>query len=427
MLNTTSRRSRLLSRLHDARAETDALFGIVKPEFLFERPISERHRLAFYVGHLEAFDWNLLSAPLELSSEQQALDTLFAFGIDPVDGQLPSDQPDDWPPLQEFFRYREQARARLDDALHRDDSAGDEGTRLDQLLHVAIEHRQMHAETLSYLLHQMPFDHKHGSGSHSQPAPRIIMPETARIPAGQTMLGAKSSSGEFGWDNEFEAHTIEVPAFVIDKYKLTNERYVAFVDDGGYARREFWSHQDWAWKEANAIRHPSFWIQQDGRWHWRSMFNAIPLPLDWPVYVSHAEASAYARWAGRALPTEAQWQRAAFGVDRDVAIDELAEPPLRFDPVAVDGAGLIRMGPFPVAGMRGNGWEWTSTLFAPFAGFRRFDFYPGYSEPFFDGKHFVLKGGSVRTAASMLRPSFRNWFQPHYPYVYAGFRCVDVS
>ena len=75
--------------------------------------------------------------------------------------------------------------------------------------------------------------------------------------------------------------------------------------------------------------------------------------------------------------------------------------------------------------MHGNGWEWTSTVFAPFAGFRRFDFYPGYSEPFFDGKHFVLKGGSVRTAAAMLRSSFRNWFQPHYPYVYAGFRCVE--
>jgi formylglycine-generating enzyme required for sulfatase activity len=155
------------------------------------------------------------------------------------------------------------------------------------------------------------------------------------------------------------------------------------------------------------------------------MFHPLPLPPHWPVYVSHAEASAYARWAGRTLPSEAQWQRAAFGADGVAAIDDFPEPARRFDPVAVDAADLIPPGPFPVAGMRGNGWEWKSTLFAPFAGFRRFDFYPGYSEPFFDGRHFVLKGGSVRTAASMLRPSFRNWFQPHYPYVYAGFRCVD--
>lgn len=426
MLDTTNRRSRLLSGLHGARAETDALFDLVKPEFLFERPISERHRLAFYIGHLEAFDWNLLSAPLGLGSEQPALDTLFAFGIDPVDGQLPSDQPTDWPPLQQFFDYRERTRARLDAALHRDGSGSDEAARFDQLLHVAIEHRQMHAETLSYLLHQLPFDHKRTLGTRARPAHRTVRPETVHIPAGTTALGASSASGEFGWDNEFEAHAVDVPAFDIDKHKVTNQQYLAFLDDGGYARRELWSDADWDWRHSNGIRHPAFWLQQDGRWHWRSMFDAIPLPPDWPVYVSHAEASAYARWVGRALPSEAQWQRAAFGTAaRPATADDSSEPPLRFDPFAVDATELIPPGPFPVIGMRGNGWEWTSTVFAPFAGFHRFDFYPGYSEPFFDGRHFVLKGGSVRTAPAMLRPSFRNWFQPHYPYVYAGFRCVD--
>ncbi len=101
-----------------------------------------------------------MSAPLGLTSEHPALDTLFAFGIDPVDGQRPSDQPADWPPLQEFHRYREQTRARLDAALHREDANPHESARSDQLLNVAIEHRQMHAETLSYLLHQMPFEYK---------------------------------------------------------------------------------------------------------------------------------------------------------------------------------------------------------------------------------------------------------------------------
>lgn len=425
MLDATSPRSRLLSRLHNARAETDALFALVKPQFLFERPISERHRLAFYIGHLEAFDWNLLSAPLGMTSEHPALDTLFAFGIDPVDGQLPSDQPAAWPPLHEFFRYREQARIQLDAALHRENSGIDESARIDQLLSVAIEHRQMHAETLSYLLHRMPFDCKRGAAADPQPARHVVVPESVSIPAGEATLGASSLSGLFGWDNEFEAHAVEVPAFEIDKYKVTNRQYLAFLDDDGYLRREFWNDADWTWNETNAIRHPAFWLQRDGQWHWRSMFNAIPLPPDWPVYVSQAEASAYARWAGRRLPTEAQWQRAAFGTDGGAANDDFSEPPLRFDPFAVDAADLLPPGPFPVVGMRGNGWEWTSSQFAPFAGFRRFDFYPGYSEPFFDGRHFVLKGGSVRTAASMLRASFRNWFQPHYPYVYAGFRCVD--
>ncbi len=427
MLNTTSQRSYLLARLHAARAHTDELFGIVRPEFLFERPIAERHRLAFYIGHLDAFDWNLLSAPLGLTSEHEALDTLFAFGIDPVDGQLPSDQPSDWPPLQEFLRYRLQARERLEAVLHRDAVHGDEASRIDLLLNVAIEHRQMHAETLSYLMHRMPFNQKRAAHAHGSLAQRSVEPETVTIGGGATTLGAPGTSGVFGWDNEFEAHRVDVPTFRIDKYKVTNQQFLAFVGDGGYARGDLWSDPDWNWKEANSISHPAFWLLRDGQWQWRSMFEAIPLPLDWPVYISQAEASAYARWAGRKLPTEAQWQRAAFGANEGARASEhaLGEPPLRFDPLAVDAAELISSGPFPVVGMHGNGWEWTSTVFAPFAGFRRFDFYPGYSEPFFDGKHFVLKGGSVRTAAAMLRPSFRNWFQPHYPYVYAGFRCVD--
>ena len=315
MLNTTSQRSDLLGRLHSARAHTDELFGIVKPEFLFERPIAERHRLAFYIGHVDAFDWNLLSTPLGLASEHEALDTLFAFGIDPVDGQLPSDQPSDWPPLQEFLRYRQQARERLDAVLHRDAVHGDESPRIDRLLNVAIEHRQMHAETLSYLMHRMPFEQKRAAHSHDSQAQRSVEPVTVTIVGGATTLGAPGASAAFGWDNEFEAHDVDVPTFHIDKYKVTNQQYLAFVDDGGYARREFWSEVDWSWKDANSVSHPAFWSQQDGQWQWRSMFEAIPLPLDWPVFVSHAEASAYARWAGGRLPTEAQWQRAAFGAD----------------------------------------------------------------------------------------------------------------
>jgi formylglycine-generating enzyme required for sulfatase activity len=140
------------------------------------------------------------------------------------------------------------------------------------------------------------------------------------------------------------------------------------------------------------------------------MFDAIPLPLDWPVFVSHAEASAYARWAGKRLPTEAEWQRAAdLGI-----VGALREAPAdRWDPSPVNVEDVA------------GGWEWTSTLFGPFKGFHAFDCYPGYSEPFFDGKHYVLKGGSMHTAGCMLRRSFRNWFQPHYQYVYSGFRCVS--
>jgi formylglycine-generating enzyme required for sulfatase activity len=150
------------------------------------------------------------------------------------------------------------------------------------------------------------------------------------------------------------------------------------------------------------------------------MFEEIALPADWPVYVSHAEANAYARWAGKALPSEAQWQRAAHGAP--LAADGNFDF-RRWDPSAVQAHPENRSA-FGVGGQFGNGWEWTSTAFGPLPGFEPFPFYLGYSANFYDNKHFVLKGGSPRTAACMLRPSFRNWFQAHYQYVYAGFRCV---
>jgi formylglycine-generating enzyme required for sulfatase activity len=164
------------------------------------------------------------------------------------------------------------------------------------------------------------------------------------------------------------------------------------------------------------------------------MFDELPLPLDWPAYVSHAEASAYARWAGKALPAEAEWHRAAYGTPDASERSQPwgMEPPgaahgyldfQRWDPVPVNAFPRGRSA-FGVDGLIGNGWEWTSSLFEPFEGFQPFASYPGYSANFFDGKHYVLKGGSTRTAACMLRRSYRNWFQPHYQYAYAGFRCV---
>jgi formylglycine-generating enzyme required for sulfatase activity len=166
------------------------------------------------------------------------------------------------------------------------------------------------------------------------------------------------------------------------------------------------------------------------------MFADVPFQPDWPVYVSHAEAEAYARWKGRWLPTEPQFHRAAFGTTdgRERRYPWGDEVPNAVhgnfdfakwdpDPVHAYPAGDSAFG---VSGLLGNGWEWTSTVFRPFPGFKPYDFYPGYSADFFDGKHYVLKGASSRTASLLLRRSFRNWFQPHYQNIYASFRCVEA-
>jgi len=442
---------RLQERVEQARAQTDLLFALLRPDAIYDRPIPERHRLIFYLGHLEAFDWNLLGRDtFGLASTHPVFDKLFAFGIDPVDGQLPSDQPADWPSVAEIQAYNTRLRETIDAALRAPSSkpaAEASGTSLDALLNVAIEHRLMHAETLAYLLHQLPVERKI--------APRILPPRAlktpgsqsagprmAAIPEGEATLGMRSERKEFGWDNEFEELKVSVPRFSIGAYPVTNGEYLEFVRSGGYEEKAHWSAEDRQWIASQGISHPLFWkpssnhsAANHNNWEYRGMFTQIPLPLDGPVYVSHAEASAYTRWAKRALPNEAQWHRAAYGTPAESEclypwgdVGPSAERGnfdfAHWDPTPVS-AYPSGQSAFGVNDLLGNGWEWTSTPFAPFPGFKPFAFYPGYSANFFDGKHFVMKGGSQRTAACMLRRSFRNWFQPRYPYVYAKFRTVE--
>jgi ergothioneine biosynthesis protein EgtB len=432
----------LLERVHDARNRSDELFRIVRGDSLYQRPIPERHRIIFYIGHLEAFDWNLLHENVfGLKSFDPEFDRLFAFGIDPVGGGLPSDQPADWPPIASVREYVAKIRAALDEKLsseHLDaEKHARDGFGLDTLLNVAIEHRLMHVETLAYMLHQLPLDRKIKQAS--QP-PVVHSPARHRmigIPAGVATLGLARTGSEFGWDNEFERHRVQVPAFEIDRYMVTNRQFLDFIHAGGYENRGLWSDEDWAWKSARNIAHPVLWNQTGDAWSYRAMFDEIPLPADCPVYVSHAEAMAYARWSGKSLPSEAQWHRAAYGSSdgTEGRYPWGSEKPVKnlgnfdfqhWDPTSVN-AYPANQSAFGVEGMLGNGWEWTSTVFAPFPGFEPFPFYRGYSADFFDGKHFVMKGGSARTAACMLRPTFRNWFQAHYQYVYAGFRCVNCD
>ncbi len=430
----------LVERLSDARRRSDALFDLVRSGSLYERPIPERHRIVFYVGHLEAFDWNLLSeGALELRSLTPEFDRLFAFGIDPVGGGLPTDSPSDWPSVDAVRAYVRDIRGALDKHLAKiilePDRQARDGFPLRTLLNVAVEHRLMHTETLAYMLHQLPLDMKIPQPSSAHPVGPPVVHRMVNVPAGAVTLGLPRSGEGFGWDNEFEAHAVEVPAFEIDQYKVTNRQYLEFIVAGGYETRAFWNDNDWDWKAAQGISHPLFWKQVGSAWLWRTMFAEVPLPLNWPVYVSHTEASAYARWAGKSLPTEAEWQRAAYGTaDESTRVypwgGEAPNAKLgnfdfhRWDPVSVN-AFPEGQSAFGVHDMLGNGWEWTSTVFGPFPGFEPFPFYRGYSADFFDGKHYVMKGGSARTAACMLRPTFRNWFQAHYQYVYAGFRCVN--
>jgi len=389
-----------------ALARTDSLFDCISPGATYERPVPERHRLIFYLGHVDAFDWNLLTRRgAGRPSFHPEFDKLFEFGIDPEPGCLPQDTAADWPSVQEVRDYVGRIRRELESILPIAD---------EELVHTAVEHRLMHAETLSYLIHNLPYSLKNGPAPISTPQAVLSPNRYVEIPSGHATLGRKESEG-FGWDNEFPQMVVDVPAFAIQLQKITNGEYLEYMQDTGAAA-------------------PHYWTADGESYRLRGMFGDQPLPHDHPVYVTHDEASAYAAWAGAELPTEPQWHRAALGTPEGSerqypwgsAAPSAAHGNFDFhhwDTVSVQ-ANPAGNSAFGVSQLVGNGWEWTSTPFAPFPGFQSRPYYAGYSANFFDNQHFVMKGGSPRTAAVFLRRSFRNWFRPNYPYVYATFRCV---
>jgi len=418
------------------RERSAALFEMIDPDAYYTRPISLRNPIVFYEGHLPSFSvLAFLRRGLGRPSVDAPLEKLFERGIDPDSeaGAVPrSGASTVWPSRSDVVAFARVCDEAMIEAITRFTPTPDaiEG------LYTALEHEAMHQETLLYMFHRLPYEMKRRvSMSDSRypianaRAPRgfAVASTSVVVPAGDAVLGADRRDVTFGWDNEFQRHVVAVPAFGIDVLPVTNAQFLEFVDAGGYSNREIWDDEGWEWIHAQDVSHPAFWERPSDvghrtsdvghRWRWRAMFASEPLPLQWPVYVSHAEASAYARWKGRRLMTEAEWHRAAEGATPGHA--DFAG----FDPIPV-GSHPGTASAHGVHELIGNGWEWTSTVFGPFDGFAPMRAYPEYSADFFDGRHYVMKGASPATARPLIRPSFRNWFRGNYPYVYAKFRTV---
>lgn len=412
-------RDRLIDWYRDTRRITRELFTIPKAAAYCDRPIRLRNPIVFYEGHIPAFAVNtLIKLALKHDGIDSEFERLFARGIDPENEEAAPTPTDFWPARDEVLAYGRDAddlifRALCDGPI--DDGAVPQRRNAEAALTI-VEHEQMHQETLLYLFHELPYEKKNliaplrRCGATS---PREIRKDMVRIPAGHATLGG--SRADFGWDNEFPRMRVKVREFSIDRHDVTNGDYLEFV-------------------KATDANPPHFWTKQDGAWQWRGLFDVQPLPLDAPVYVTHAQASAYAAWRGKRLPTEAEYHRAAFGTpsgEEQLFPWGSTQPnPSRgnfgfshWEPVPIGSypAGVSAWG---VHDLIGNGWEWTSTVFDGFPGFEAMSSYPQYSADFFDGKHYVMKGASPATPPELIRRSFRNWFRPSYPYAYATFRCA---
>ncbi|MGY1764052.1 ergothioneine biosynthesis protein EgtB [Geodermatophilus sp. SYSU D00779] len=303
---------------------------------------------------------------------------------------------------------------------------------------MVVSHEQQHDETMLQALNLRVGPPLLGAGTPLPPGRPGVAGTSVPVPGGGFVLGVDAADEPFSLDNERPAHRVDVPPFRIGRVPVTNAEYAAFVADGGYDDRRWWSDRGWAYRVEAGLERPQFW-GADGT---RTRFGVVEtVPPDEPVqHVTYVEAEAYAAWAGATgtapagarLPTEVEWEKAAVwdpaaqrrrrfpwgSAEPSPALANLGGDALRPAPVGAYPAGASSYG---VEQMVGDVWEWTSSDFTPWPGFRPM-LYADYSAPFFGGDYKVLRGGSWAVDASILRPSFRNWDHPIRRQVFSGFR-----
>lgn len=424
---------RLIEELHDARARTLELVHDLSDEELWGPKLAIVNPLLWEIGHAAYFHefWTLRHlygcAPI-IPNADQLYDSIAIAHDSRWDLPLPS--------RAKTLAYMSAVlKAQTDRVASGSVSAGAE-----YFYWYAVFHEDMHTEAFTYTRQTLGYKPPQlALAGKSDPAWEAgSLTGDATVAGGQFMLGAEPSDG-FVFDNEKWAHAVELRPFRIARAPVTNQEFLAFVEDGGYRRGEFWDAQGWDWRQTAGLEHPVYWIRNEGGdWLVRYFDQQIPLPPFTPVsHVSWHEASAYCRWAGRRLPSEAEWELAAAGAPGADGYGFRAEK-RRFpwgndEPTAslanlegralgcIDVAALPQSdSAFGCRQMIGNVWEWTDTTFEPYPGFTP-DMYREYSQPLF-GTTKVLRGGCWATRGRMLRNTWRNYYGPNRNDVFAGFR-----
>jgi iron(II)-dependent oxidoreductase len=423
-----TRTERLKAMLDDARARTLALIAGLSDEQLMGPRLAIVNPMRWEIGHVAWFHENFILRGLDRRPPLIANgDQLYDSSAVPHDARWSLPLPD----LRGTIEYM----ARVNEALVERLKGGEDD---EYFLRLTVFHEDMHDEAFTYTRQTLAY-----------PAPDLgdappaegggPLPDDAAVPGGTLQLGTEPPGKPFVFDNEKWAHDVAVRPFRIARAPVTNAEFQAFVEDGGYRRRELWSDDGWRWRRRARADHPVYWLPSGlGSWRARRVDRTEELEPHQPViHVNAHEVEAYCRWAGRRLPTEAEWEAAAAGEPspggRALAPTKRRYPWGDAPPDAtranLDGArlGCADVGAFPAGDsafgcrqMIGNVWEWTATTFAPYPGFSP-DAYRDYSQPWF-GSHRVLRGGCWATRARVITNTYRNFYTPDRRDVFAGFR-----
>ena len=427
-------RHELRHYFHQSYDLFESLFELLKSDEVFYRQSEPtRHPMIFYFGHTAIFYINKLVASGVLKERVNPhFEELFAVGVDEMTWDASSDSLK-WPSIDEVRAYRQKVRNLVDEMI----------TSLPMTLPITqsdpfwaiwmgIEHERIHIETSSVLHRQMPIEYIRESEKFPM-CPiygDAVENEMVDFEARSITLGkGDGDNGLYGWDNEYGEQSYDVEPFQVSKYLVSNGEFMDFVVAKGYETSRWWDEEGLKFLEIRRAVCPPFWIpQEDGSYRFRTLTREIEMPYNWPIEVNALEAEAFCRWKSvqegivYRLPSEAEYAVLVEVCEVDEEVFDDTRSNLNFahyaSSVPVDTYAHGKL--YDVIG---NVWQWTQTQMAPFEGFKTHPWYADFTEPTFDGKHNMIKGGSWASSGNEILQSSRYAFRRHF-YQHAGFRYV---
>lgn len=403
-------------------------------EAFFMRADPLRHPIIFYYGHTSVFFVNkLVLAGLLPSHINPHFESIFAIGVDEMSWDDLNEENYDWPTVAEVREYRKTVKAEI--------------TKLIKELPLAlpinwenpfwpiimgIEHQNIHIETSSVLIRQLPVD-KLQAGIFSNICDddqAIVTNELIDVEGSKIKLGKAQSHPLYGWDLEYGNFEERVEDFKASKYLVSNAEFLEFIEAGGYQNKQWWTEEGWSWCTYKQAKHPQFWIETDGEYSLRLMTQIIPMKWSFPAEINYLEAKAFCNWKSAKtgkmlrLPTEAEWYKLIEVSQVKDAIEwEVAPGNINLEHFSSScPVDSFAFGDF--YDLMGNVWQWTETPITGYPGFKVHPLYDDFSTPTFDGKHNIIKGGSWISTGNEATLNARYAFRRHF-YQHAGFRYVE--
>jgi len=438
--NVKEKRQEIKAYFQHCYKRYESLFDLISDErAYFQKADALRHPLLFYYGHTATFFINKFKLAKIIDERvDPKLESLFAVGVDEMSWDDLNDKHYEWSTLKETQDYRNKVYEVVNTVI---DTLPLELPIVEDspwwVIMMGIEHENIHLETSSVLIRQLPFetvreDVKWEECARYDDAPKN---ELIEVKGGRVALGKNKDAKLFGWDNEFGTHQAHIPSFKAAKYLTSNAEYLRFVDDNGYANDDYWCSEGKDWRDYTGVKMPLFWQKSAGKYILRTVSREIPLPLSWPVEVNHLEAAAFCKWKSQkegvniTLPTE----------DEYIRLREVNKVPAYLEWTRTgENIANINLENFascvPVSTHKqgefydviGNVWQWSRTPIYPFDGFKVHPIYDDFTVPTYDGKHNLINGGSWISCGNLATEKSRYGFRRHF-YQHAGFRYIESN